>query len=113
DNEVLSDPESQFYDVAGTLEDSGTLEDVEGVEEVYPLINNATAMVLPAGSEQQGTFDADSDFVYTTNLPQDTSLVSAPLTSGELPNADDEITLDTEAADRHEMSVGEDRKSVV
>ncbi|GAA2027025.1 FtsX-like permease family protein [Yaniella flava] len=107
DNEVLSDPESQFYDVAGTLEDSGTLEDVEGVEEVYPLINNATAMVLPEGSEQQGTFDADSDFVYTTNLPQDTSLVSAPLTSGELPNADDEITLDTDAAERHEMSVGD------
>lgn len=72
ENEVLGDPDSEFYDLTGTLEEDGTLNDIQGVEEVYPLIDSATSMVLPEGSDQQGTFDSDSDFVYATNLPDDT-----------------------------------------
>lgn len=107
DTEVLSDPESELYDLAGGLEQAGTLADLDGVEEVYPLIDSATAMVLPETSNQQGTFDADSDFVYTMNRPDDASLVSAPLEAGELASTADEITVDTETAERHDVSVGD------
>lgn len=107
EDEVLSDPDSEFYDLTGTLEEDGTLNDIQGVEEVYPLIDSATSMVLPEDSDQQGTFDGDSDFVYATNLPDDTSLLSAPLEAGDFPASDTEIALDTEAAERHQLSVGD------
>lgn len=107
ESQVLSDPESELYDLAGGLDEAGTLADLEGVEEVYPLINSATAMVLPEDSNRQGTFDADSDFVYTTNMPDDASLISAPLETGDFPASDDEITLGSEAAERHQLSAGD------
>lgn len=105
--ETPPDPESDFYDLAGTVEQSGSLTEINGVEEVYPLMNAATAMVLPEGSDKQGTFDPDSDFVYATNRPADASLLATPMTDGELPTADDEITVDTESAERHDLAVGD------
>lgn len=105
--ETPPDPESDFYDLAGTVEQSGSLTQINGVEEVYPLMNAATAMVLPEGSDKQGTFDSDSDFVYATNRPADASLLATPMTDGELPTADDEITVDTESAERHDLAVGD------
>ena len=71
------------------------------------MMNTATAMVLPEGSDQQGTFDPDSDFVYATNRPNDAALLAKPLTQGQLPTANDEITVDTEAAQRHDLAVGD------
>ncbi|MDN6521160.1 MAG: FtsX-like permease family protein, partial [Yaniella sp.] len=62
---------------------------------------------LPEGSDKQGTFDPDSDFVYATNRPADASLLATPMTDGELPTADDEITVDTESAERHDLAVGD------
>lgn len=105
--ETPPDPESDFYNLAGTVEHSGSLTEINGVEEVYPLMNAATAMVLPEGSDKQGTFDPDSDFVYATNRPADASLLATPMTDGELPTADDEITVDTESAERHDLAVGD------
>lgn len=105
--ETPPDPESDFYDLAGTVEQSGSLTEINGVEEVYPLMNAATAMVLPEGSDKQGTFDSDSDLVYATNRPTDASLLATPMTDGELPTADNEITVDTESAKRHDLAVGE------
>lgn len=105
--ETPPDPESDFYDLAGTVEQSGSLTEINGVEEVYPLMNAATAMVLPEGSDKQGTFDSDSDLVYATNRPTDASLLATPMTDGELPTADNEITVDTESAERHDLAVGE------
>lgn len=105
--ETPPDPESDFYDLAGTVEQSGSLTEINGVEEVYPLMNAATAMVLPEGSDKQGTFDPDSDFVYATNRPADASLLATPMTDGELPTADDEISVDTESAERHDLAVGD------
>lgn len=105
--ETPPDPDSDFYDLAGTVEHSGSLTEINGVEEVYPLMDAATAMVLPEGSDKQGTFDPDSDFVYATNRPADASLLATPMTDGELPTADDEITVDTESAERHDLAVGD------
>lgn len=105
--ETPPDPESDFYNLAGTVEQSGSLTEINGVEEVYPLMNAATAMVLPEGSDKQGTFDPDSDFVYATNRPADASLLATPMTDGELPTADDEISVDTESAERHDLAVGD------
>src|SRR5699024_4963451 len=105
--ETPPDPESDFYDLAGTAEQAGSLTEINGVEEVYPLMNAATAMVLPEGSDKQGTFDPDSDFVYATNRPADASLLATPMTDGELPTADNEITVDTESAERHDLAVGD------
>lgn len=99
--------DSAFYDLAGTAEVPGTLEHIAGVEEVYPLMNGGAAMLLPEDSEKQGTYDADADFVYATNRPQDASLISAPFVDGALPEADDEITIDAETADRHGLAVGD------
>lgn len=105
--ETPPDPDSDFYDLAGTVEQSGNLTEINGVEEVYPLMNAATAMVLPEGSDKQGTFDPDSDFVYATSRPADASLLATPMTDGELPTADDEITVDTESAERHGLADGD------
>lgn len=105
--ETPPDPDSAFYDLTGTVDEPGSLTDLDGVEEVYPLMNTATAMVLPEGSDQQGTFDPDSDFVYATNRPNDAALLAKPLTQGQLPTANDEITVDTEAAQRHDLAVGD------
>src|SRR5690625_3949010 len=101
------DDDSAFYDLTGTVNQPGTLADLDGVEEVYPLASAASALVLPNGSEQQGTFDNDTDLVFATNRPDDGSLLAAPLTDGELPGADDEITIDAEAAERHGLAVGD------
>ena len=84
ETDVLRDADSAFYDLTGSLEETGSLHDLDGVEEVYPLINVPIAMVLPEQSDQRGTYDPDSDFMYTTNRPADASLVSAPLTDGGL-----------------------------
>src|SRR5699024_10269699 len=37
--ETPTDPESDFYDLAGTVEHSVSLTEINGVEEVYPLMN--------------------------------------------------------------------------
>ncbi|WP_022870311.1 ABC transporter permease [Yaniella halotolerans] len=106
-SETVPAPDSPFYDLAGTVDQPGSLTDLNGVEEVYPLMNTATAMVLPEGSDKQGTFDPDSDFVYATSRPGDASLLATPLTDGDLPSADAEITVDTESAERHDLAVGD------
>src|SRR5699024_7975103 len=95
------DPESDIYELAGTVEHSGSLTEINGVEEVYPHMNAATAMVLPEGSDKQGTFDPDSDFVYATNRPADASLLVTPMMNGELPTADNEIHVVTESTEHH------------
>src|SRR5699024_6652563 len=89
--EAYTDPESALYDHLGGLEQPGDLEAIPGVAEVYPLIQVATGLVLPEGSEQRGTFDADADFLLATNTPDDTSLLATPVTEGALPTADSEI----------------------
>lgn len=104
---AIFDDDSAFYELTGTVEQPGTLADIAGVAEVYPLANAATTMVLPRDSEQQGTFDSDTDFVFATNRPDDASLLATPLTDGELPGADNEITIDAEAAERHRVAVGD------
>lgn len=107
ETEVLNDPDSEFYDLAGEPDASGTLNDVEGVQEVYPVISAPSAMVLPETSNQQGTFDSDADFASITNRPDDASLLSAPFEQGELPATNDEIAIDTESANRHDVAVGD------
>lgn len=107
ETEVLNDPDSEFYDLAGGPDASGTLNDVEGVQEVYPVISAPSAMVLPETSNQQGTFDSDADFASITNRPDDASLLSAPFEQGELPATNDEIAIDTESANRHDVAVGD------
>src|SRR5690625_3168851 len=107
DPEASFEPDSAFYDLAGTAEDPGTLEHIVGIKEVYPLMNAGAAMLLPEDSEKQGTYDADADFMYATNRPQDASLISTPFVDGALPEADDEITIDAETADRHGLAVGD------
>ncbi len=105
--EAYTDPESALYDHLGGLEQPGDLEAIPGVAEVYPLIQVATGLVLPEGSEQRGTFDTDADFLLATNTPDDTSLLATPVTEGALPTADSEIAIDTTAADRHDLAVGD------
>src|SRR5699024_3448614 len=43
DNDVLWDEDTAFYDLAGTMDQPGSLEDLSGVQEVYPLASAATA----------------------------------------------------------------------
>src|SRR5699024_2906357 len=105
--ETPPDPDAELYDATGTVDEPGSLSDLDGLDQVDPLMNTATAMVLPEGSDQQGTFDPDSDFVYATNRPNDAALLAKPLTQGQLPTANDEITVDTEAAQRHDLAVGD------
>lgn len=107
DNDVLWDEDTAFYDLAGTMDQPGSLEDLSGVQEVYPLASAATAMALPEDSEQQGTYNSDADYVSATNRPDDASLIAAPMVDGELPQNDDEVTIDAEAAKRHDVSVGD------
>src|SRR5699024_8838158 len=107
DNDVLWDEDTAFYDLAGTMDQPGRLEDLSGVQAVYPLASAATAMALPEDSEQQGTYNSDADYVSATNRPDDASLMAAPMVDGELPQNDDEVTIDAEAAKRHDVSVGD------
>src|SRR5699024_7520453 len=107
DNDVLWDEDTAFYDLAGTMDQPGSLEDLSGVQEVYPLASAATAMALPEDSEQQGTYNSEADYVSATNRPDDASLIAAPMVDGELPQNDDEVTIDAEAAKRQDVSVGD------
>ena len=105
--DAYTDPESAFYDQVGGLEQPGDLEALNGVAEVYPLVQVGTGLVLPEGSAQRGTFDADADFLLATNTPADTSLLATPMTDGAWPTSSAEITIDTTAAERHDLSVGD------
>lgn len=101
------EPDSPFAQLAGTGDTPGTLEDLDGVQEVYPLLHAPAAMVLPDGTDKQGTYDADADFVYATNRPDDASLISTPIVDGALPEHNDELTLDAATADRYDLAVGD------
>ena len=101
------EPDSPFAQLAGTGDTPGTLEDLDGVQEVYPLQHAGAAMVLPDGTDKQGTYDADADFVYATNRPDDASLISTPIVDGALPEHSDELTLDAATADRYDLAVGD------
>src|SRR5699024_7067303 len=107
DNDVLWDEDTAFYDLAGTMDQPGSLEDLSGGQEVYPLASAATAMVLPADSAQHGTHTSDRGYLFATNRPHAASLIAAPMADGELPQNDDELTIDAEAAKRHDVSVGD------
>ena len=65
------DADSPFYDLVGTADTPGTLQQVSGVTEVYPLMNTPATMVLPEDSTQRGTYSPDADFVHLTNRPAD------------------------------------------
>ncbi|GAA4115403.1 ABC transporter permease [Enteractinococcus coprophilus] len=107
EQDAYLDPESAFYDQVGWLEHPGDLETISGVAEVYPLLQVGTGLVLPEDSARRGSFDADADFLLATNTPDDTSLLSTPITAGTLPRGDTEIAVDTTAAERHELTVGD------
>src|SRR5699024_9803985 len=103
DNDVLWDEDTAFYDLAATMDQPGSLEDLTAVQEVYPLASAATATALPEDSEQQDTYNADADYVAATNRADDASLIAAPRVHGELPQDDDEVAIDAEAAKRHDV----------
>src|SRR5699024_12828791 len=90
DNDVLWDEDTAFYDLAGTMDQPGSVADLSGVREVYPLASAATAMVLPEDSDQQGSYHSDADYVSATNRPYDASLIAASVVPGELPQSDGE-----------------------
>src|SRR5699024_7924997 len=64
--ETPPDPDSAFYDLTGTVDEPGSLTDLDGVEEVYPLMNTANDMVLTEGSVQHGTFYPGSYIFFAT-----------------------------------------------
>ena len=100
-------PDSAFYDLVGTAETRGTLHDLAGVEEVYPLSTAGAAMVLPEDADRQGTYDPDADFMYLTNRPQDATLISTPFVASGLPEHHDELSIDHQTADRYALAVGD------
>ena len=107
EQEAYLNTDSDFYDQIGGLEEPGNLQAIPGVAEVYPLVQMGTGLVLPEESEARGTYDADADFLLATNLPDDTSLLATPVTAGALPQTESEIAIDTSAADRHDVTVGD------
>lgn len=100
-------PDSEFYTQVGGLTEPGELSDLAGVTEVYPLVQVAAGLVLPEDATVRGNLDADADFLMVTNLPEDLSLLSTPVTAGSLPGTAQEIALDTSAAERHGLTVGD------
>src|SRR5699024_9942867 len=101
------EPDSPFAQLAGTGDTPGTLEDLDGVQEVYPLLHAPAAMVLPDRTAKHGTYAADADFAYAPNRPAAASLISTPSVDGALPEHNDELTLDAATADRYDLAVGD------
>src|SRR5690625_3250386 len=96
-----------FYEQLGDLESPGDLEAIPAVQEVYPVIQVATGLVLDDDSPHRGSLDSDSDFLLATNMPDDASLLATPVTAGALPTRDSDIAIDTGAAERHDLTVGD------
>src|SRR5699024_388575 len=105
--EVLYDPASAFYEKVGGLNTPGPLSQVDGVAEVYPQIQVAAGLQLPAGSTQRGTLDGRTDLLVAQNIPEDRSLLNITITSGSLPVTHTEVALDEQAAERHDLTVGD------
>jgi len=106
-HDVAFDSGGTFYEQLGDLESPGALESIPGVQEIYPVIQVATGLVLDDDSPHRGSLDADSDFLLATNMPDDASLLATPVTAGALPTRDSDIAIDTGAAERHDLTVGD------
>src|SRR5690606_24028989 len=86
--------------LAGTADEPGPLQDVEGLAYAYPQESAAVGLLRPPDRDGEGTWSNRSDFAIVTTMPQDTSLVPEPLLAGEFPEpgSTTEITVDAQTA---------------
>ncbi|MFC7401665.1 ABC transporter permease [Citricoccus sp. GCM10030269] len=95
-------------EAAGTTDEPGPMQNVEGVREAYAHSTTVVGIQRPDDVSGQGTWSPNADFALASTVPEDISLVAQPLVEGEFPASGSatEITVDEQTAEKYGLEVG-------